>query len=76
MLNGNQGLSHACQQGSQLPAGLLFGGKYLIQQDRQRIGSAATVLAHEAPAAHSDEEHPREVRAVLCCGTLYCGMLE
>ncbi|KAL0019157.1 hypothetical protein WJX79_001466 [Trebouxia sp. C0005] len=51
--------------GSQLPEGLLFGGKYVIQQDRQRNGSAATVLGHQAPAAcsgdSSEQEDPTEV---------------
>ncbi|KAL0024177.1 hypothetical protein WJX77_004480 [Trebouxia sp. C0004] len=51
--------------GSQLPEGLLFGEKYVIQQARQRNGSAASVLAHQAPAAchgdSSEQEDPTEV---------------
>ncbi len=62
-------------QGSQLPEGLLFGGKYVIQQDRQRSGSAATVLAHQAPAAchgdSSEQEDPTEVICTVpCCAAL------
>ena len=41
--------------------GLLFGGKYLIQQDRHRSGATATVLAHQAPA--SPQQDPTEVHA-------------
>ena len=48
-------------QGSQLPAGIEFAGRYLIQQDRQRTGSSATVLAHDKSHQNPAEEGPAEV---------------
>lgn len=48
-------------QGSQLPAGLVFAGKYQIQQDRQRTGSSATVLAHDISHQEAADEDPAEV---------------
>ncbi len=63
-------------QGSQLPEGLLFGGKYVIQQDRQRSGSAANVLAHQTPAAcdgdSPEQEDPIEVICAAPCCAMSC----
>lgn len=53
-------------QGSQLPAGIQFASRYLIQQDRQRSGSSATVLAIDKSRQDSADEGPAEV----CCPAL------
>ena len=62
-------------QGSQLPAGIEFAGRYLIQQDRQRTGSSATVLAHHKSHQDPAEEGPAEVPCpapALPCPALPC----
>ena len=59
-------------QGSQLPAGIEFAGRYLIQQDRRRTGSSATVLAHDTAHQDSAEEGPAEVIGpALPCPAFY-----